>query len=151
MNALGIRCSNSDFSYAIISGTNKLPEIIAIGQVNFPKGFSKAHSVRWFYQEIETLITNYMIKRISIKASEAITAQKSLEDRIEHEAMIFLAAANHNIREVSKKRKNTIAKDLGVKGKASYLAKLDTTPIPDFDKYNDKLKDAILTAWSELP
>lgn len=151
MNVLGIRCSNSDYSFAILTGTKISPEIIIFRQTNYPKGFTKPHSVKWLYQEIETLVSDYSIKKIVMKASEAISAQKTLEDRIEHEAMIFLVAANHNIRDVSKKRKNTIASNLGLKGKSKYLAKLDTSILPNFDTCNDKIKEAILVAWSDLP
>ena len=46
------------------------------------------------------------------------------------------------------KRKVTLAKDLGLKGKARYLLTFDTSPIPDFADLDEKMKDAVLCAWS---
>jgi hypothetical protein len=85
-----------------------------------------------------------------MKAHEGPVGKKSpFESRVEHEAMVLLAAANRDIR-VSKKAKSTMAKDLGHKGRARYLAKLDTSPIESFDSYSAKIQEAIFAAWSGL-
>jgi Holliday junction resolvasome RuvABC endonuclease subunit len=150
MNVIGIRCSNTDFAFAILSGTQKQPQLIESGHVLYPKGFSKPHSLKWLYHEIESLIKTHSIKKIGIKASETKSANKTFEDRVEHEAMVYLVAANCNIREIAKKRKNTLAKQLGFKGQAHYLTQIDTSIIRGFDKSDDKVKEAILVAWSDL-
>jgi hypothetical protein len=71
--------------------------------------------------------------------------------RIENEAMIFLAAESFGIKQIVRKTKPTIAKDLGLKGKGKYLSThLDTIIFPTFDKETIKLQEAILAAWSSM-
>ena len=118
-----------------------------------PKGFLRPQALKWFCQEIETLITKHNCNKICIKKCEPI-AQKgnTYETRVEHETTTFIAAGNHGIKAVTKKVNATIAKDLGQKGRAKYLkTTLDTSVIPDFDNRAVNERDAILAAWSELP
>ena len=49
-----------------------------------------------------------------------------------------------------KKVKATIAKDLGLKGKARYLSTLDTSSIPNYSSYSEKMREAVLVGRSEL-
>jgi hypothetical protein len=49
---------------------------------------------------------------------------------------------------VYRKTKPTIAKDLGLKGKGKYLDTLDCSVFPDYDNEKEKIKEAILVAWS---
>jgi len=117
----------------------------------FPRGFNTQQNLVWFLREIEALLDKFDIEMIVTKEFEGRKRDKSFVARVEHEAMVYMAAANHGITAVFKKRKCTIAKDLGLKGRARYLStKLDTSPIPDFNSYSDKTQDAILAAWSEL-
>jgi hypothetical protein len=150
MNTLGIRCSNSDYTFAILTGSKKQPQLIDIGHIPYPKGYSKPHSLKWLYAEVESLVKTHSIKKIGMKASELMRVSKTYEDRVEHEAMVYLVAAYCNIRDVAKKRKNTLAKQLGLKGRSHYLAQLDTSVIPKFDTFNDKEKEAVMVAWSDL-
>ncbi|HDZ02748.1 MAG TPA: hypothetical protein ENH52_15115 [Nitrospirae bacterium] len=151
MAFLGIRCSNNDYCYVILEGTRVLPKIKNKANISFPRGFSRAQSLKWFLQEIEDLLKKYpSIKVISIKGSEPMASRgKSFTARVENEAMVFLAAANVGIKAIFKKTKPTIAKDLGLKGRGKYLStQLDCSVIPNYDDESDKIKEAILVAWS---
>ena len=149
---LGLRCSNTDFCHVILTGKSDSPRIEEKDQVSFPKGFNKQQSLKWFLQEIKKILRKYPVKVIAIKGTEGMAARgKRFVIRIEHEAMIYLAAANLGIKHVFKKVNNTIAKDLGLKGKGKYLfTKLDCSIFPDFERENDKMKDAIRVAWSSI-
>ncbi len=151
MSILGLRCSNTDYTYTILAGSRAHPEIIETCNIAFPQGFNTQQSLLWFLREIEALLDKFDIEMIVIKESEGRKRDKSFVTRIEHESMIYIAAVNHEITAIFKKRKCTIAKDLGLKGRTHYLSTdLDTSSIPDFDNYPDKTQDAIHAAWSEL-
>lgn len=62
----------------------------------------------------------------------------------------MLAVADTGNSAVVKKVSSTIAKDLGQKGRARYLAQLDMSWDGQFSDRNAKKKEAILVAWSEL-
>jgi Holliday junction resolvasome RuvABC endonuclease subunit len=151
MSILGLRCSNTDYTYTVLAGSRAHPEITAIDNIAFPRGYKTQQRLLWFLREIEAILDKFDIEMIVIKEFEGRKRDKSFVTRIEHEAMVYIAAVDHEITAISKKRKCTIAKDLGLKGRARYLStKLDTSPIPDFDDYPDKTQDAVLAAWSEL-
>ena len=149
MSVLGLRCSNKDYTYVILTGSRNSPKVIQKGTVPYPQGYSTSQSLKWFHQEIENYVTQHDIKRIVIKADEGIWRGKKSEDRIEHEAIAFFVAANHDLW-AARKRSSTLAKALGLKGRGRYLAELDTSPIPDYDKYSGKMIDALRSAWSEI-
>lgn len=151
MNVLGIRCSASDFSYVVLQGTQQNPILLKYETVRFPKSYSKPQSLKWFLQEVQELIVNNNIKKISIKGFEGMTKGKSYETRVEYEAMVILASANLNVKPVTRKIKSTIAKDLGLKGRAKYLKSLPTSTLfKEFESYSENEKDAILVGLSEL-
>jgi len=153
MNILGIRCSNRDYTFAVISGMKTTPTVIVTKTIAYPKVDRLGESLKWFLLEIETLLINYSIGKIVIKGYEGRFRSKATtyDRRIEHEAIIFLVAENNGIKEIFKKVKSTIAKDLGIKGRGKYLkTNLDTSVIPNFYSYNDKTKESIKAAWSEL-
>src|SRR5581483_8291999 len=151
MPALGLRCSNKDYSYCILDGTRSQPMVIKTATVNYPNGYAKPQSLKWFLQELHELIAKNTISIVVIKGFEGMTRGASFTERIEHESMVFLACANVGLKRAFRKIKSTIAKDLGMKGRARYLdTQVDKTVIPGFDKYSDKVREAILAAWSEL-
>ena len=153
MAFLGVRCSNSDFTYAILTGEPDCPKIIDKKNILFPKNYLKHQSLKWFLQEIEDILKNNItLKVISIKGTEPLAQKgKSFISRTEYEAIIYLAAANNGIKHIFKKVKSTIAKDLGLKGKVKYLStKLDYSVFPNFESENDKMQEAILVAWSSM-
>jgi hypothetical protein len=151
MKVLGIRYSSSDYTFVVLDGSQAAPIILEVNTVAFPKGFTKPQSLKWFYQEIEGLLARHEIQKIVIKSFEGRFRGNLYEDRVEHEAMVSLAAANRAIRGVFKKVKSTIAKDLGLKGRPRYLSTMDTSMLPEFKSYPTTTKDAVLAAWSELP
>ena len=64
MNVLGIRCSNKDYTFAILTGTKKLPQLLDSETLQYPKGYSKPESLKWLLQEIEGLVTKYDVKKV---------------------------------------------------------------------------------------
>ena len=151
MNVLGVRCSNKDFSYAIMSGSQAAPKIVKTDTVPFPEGLKHFQSLKWLLQESEDLISNFNIYRIVLKRDEGRTKSAAFESRVEHEAAVTIAGANQGVQMIEKKGNSTISKDLGLKGRAHYLkTQLDTSRIPGFDNYSAKLRDAILAGWSGL-
>ncbi len=146
----GIRCSHKDYTYCVLTGTQQKPNLIIIDSCAFPKGFGKAKSLQWMVQEIELIVKQHEIELVAIKKFEGRTKGNDYEARVEHEAAAIIAAANNGITAVYKKGKGTIAKDLGLKGRAKYLQGFDTTHFADYEKLNDKEKDAVLVAWSVL-
>ena len=151
MNSLGIRCSNSDFAYAVMYGSKSDPHIIETNIVSIPRGYRQPQALDWLYQEIERLIADNNVEKIVIKRSESRRRNSALETRLELEGVVALAGHRSGQIPSFKKVKSTIAKDLGLKGFARYLTtRLDTSPIEGFDEYPPKSREAILCAWSEL-
>jgi Holliday junction resolvasome RuvABC endonuclease subunit len=149
---IGFRCSNSDYSYAILDGDKKNPKIITSNTTSFPKNFERQDELKWFYQELDDLFKKYQINSIGIKGAE-VPGQNgnSFICRVENEAMIFLCASNNGITKISRKVKATIAKNLCSKGRAKYLqTELNLYDIENYTKSSDKINEAILVAWSNL-
>ena len=149
---LGVRCSSSEYSYAALKGSKQKPEILASGRVAFPRSFAQPQRLKWLLQEISTILEKHKISEVSIKVTEGIASRgKSFVIRVENEAIVQLAAATKGIKPVYKKVYCTIAKNLGLKGKAKCLATdLDYSVFPNFDKMHVSIQDAILVAWSSL-
>ena len=64
---------------------------------------------------------------------------------------MYVAGGTEGMNAIFKKLKSTIAKDLGLKGRAHYLqTSLDTSVIPGFGGRGGKEQEAILAGWSEL-
>lgn len=152
MKTLGVRCSNTDCHLAILKGIQESPKIAETKKIRFPKGFAQAESLKWFNQELADYLNGKKLDSVAIRAPENNARRsKSLDARIQFEAIILLLSAQMGISSVNSKIKSTIAKDLGLKGKGKYLdTKLDTSAITDFDDYSAKEKEAILVAWSNL-
>lgn len=151
MSVLGIRCSNKDFTYAVLTGTKKNPTLQCIASVIVPKNFSRPRALHWMVQEVDGLIAKHAISKIVMKASEGRFRGKTYSDRVELEASVYVAAGMKGMSAVFKKVTSTIAKDLGLKGRGRYLqTSLDTSVIPSYAGHSDKEKEAILAGWSEL-
>ena len=152
MKVLAIRCSNNDYTYCVMSGTKDSPNVDVNDRVAFPRGFSTPEALRWFHHEIQGLLNSHSPDRVVIKGAEPMVKRSNtLESRMHNEAIIFLCCSQTGCEMVEKKVKATIAKDLGLKGRAKYLAsKLDTSVIPNFDERSVKEQEAILAGWSCL-
>ena len=148
---LGLRCSNTDYHYVLLSGTKKAPVIEHKGSISYPVKVKKPASLKWMVDETRDRLRKFDITKVVIKAPEPLARRTGpLTERIEYEAAVLIACADVGIKAVFKKVKSTIAKDLGLKGKSKYLQTLDTTPIIGFDALPEKIQEAILAAWSEL-
>ena len=151
MKILGLRCSNADYSFAIVSGSLSAPVLEASGTVSAPKGYAKPQLLKWFFQELHGLHVQHGPKCIVMKGSEGMaTRGSSFVERTELEAIVFYAGAELGIKPVHKKVKSQIAKGLGQKGKAKYIDRVDKSLIASFDGLPEKQKEAVLAAWSEL-
>lgn len=149
---LGIRCSNTDYSFALLKGKKGSPQVVNTKTAPFPKGYTRPKLLRWLYQEIDDYFSEYKgISHLVVKGAEPM-AQKGgpYTARVECEAMLFLAAANSGLT-ASRKIKPKIAKDLGLAGRTKALDKdLDTSAIDTFQSYSIKEQEAVLAAWSDL-
>lgn len=151
MSVLGVRCSNSDITFAVLRGTRKEPDVLESSTTPFPKGYQTPQRLKWVYQEAIGVLGKHDIQVVVVKRFEGRSRGNSYEARVEAEAAIAIAAAEHGIRAFYKKQNNTIAKDLGLKGKARYLdTQLDHKLVPGFEGLSDKTRDAVIAAWSEL-
>ena len=150
LTVLGVRCSNRDFAYAVLTGSKDTPKNVEVRTLPYPKGFAKPQSLHWLLQEIHSVLKRHSIQKIVLKQFEGKSRGGTFEDRVEHEAAVMLAGGSLGLRAVFKKMNSTIAKDLGQKGRSKYLASLDTWN-PTFDSFSDKEREAIHAAWSNLP
>jgi Holliday junction resolvasome RuvABC endonuclease subunit len=150
MAVYGIRFSNTDFSFCILTGDGDAPTVHDSGRVAFPKGYSEPELLKWLHQEIAALLQRQPCDAMAIKRAEGtVKRSNALETRVQAGAIGSLAAAQMGCNRVYRKMNSTIAKDLGLKGKGNYLkTKLDTSVIEDFDSYPAKTQEAILVAWS---
>jgi len=150
MRVLGVRCSNTDYYFCLLSGDAASPQVEFMKHVNFPNGFSEAETLRWLYQEFQEIFRSQHIDCVGIKRAETNAKRSnSLEFRIQAEAIVSLAATEAGCPSVERKVASTIAKGLGLKGKAKYLeTKLDTSAIAGFNTHPAKQQEAILVAWS---
>ena len=149
--ALGLRFSNTDYTFAVMNGTKATPEIIEVSSIACPKGFQRTQTLSWLVQEIEAIMKKHPVQIVVIKRFEGRSKGNTFEERVENEASAYIASANNGIHAVYKKVSSTIAKDLGLKGRGKYIkTKLNTSVIDKYTSYSEKEKDAIHSAWSEL-
>ena len=147
---LGVRCSHTDITYAIVSGTRETPKLVDAMTIGFPKGYPRPQLFKWIVQEVNDLMKKHQIDGVVVKSYEGRKKGNDYELRVEAEGAVAIAAADNGVRAFWKKRKNSIAKDLGQKGRAKYLELLDTSSIPGFSEMSEKKRDAVVSAWSAL-
>lgn len=152
MTVFGVRCSNSDYTYCLLEGTKTKPVLRDVKRTPYPDGYSECELLKWLHQEMADLFGKYACGAVGIKKAEGnVKRSNALEARLQAEAIVALAAAQAGCLSVKRKMGMTIAKDLGLKGKAKYLqTELDTSVINGFDGLADKAKDSVLAAWSCL-
>lgn len=151
MAILGVRCSNTDIAYCVLSGTKDAPLVDATRLIPYPKGFSEPETLKWLHQEIIQVLGQHPCDAVAIKKPE-VTVKRSnaLEARIECEGVVTLAAADAGCLSVGRFVSASIAKGLGEKGRAKYLKVFDASAIREFDDYPLKVREAILVAWSVM-
>jgi predicted xylose isomerase-like sugar epimerase len=148
---LGLRCSSTDYYYVVLTGTKAAPEIASQKSHKYPHNLKKPASLKWMLEEIRDLLQRFEIEKVVFKAAEPLAMKNSsLVERVEYEAAAQIACAQAGLKAVFKKVKNTISKDLGMKGKAKYLQTLDTSPLAGYTQLPEKGKEAALAAWTEL-
>lgn len=152
MKVLAVRCSNTDFAYAVVEGTMDMPALLLCDETSYPNGYKEHSLFHWFHQEITELLDTHSPDGLAVKAAETMVKRSgALDLRIRIEGIALMAAAEVGCSLACRKVKSTIAKDLGMKGKSKYLeTNLDKSVIPRFDSYNTKQQEAILVAWSCL-
>ena len=64
--------------------------------------------------------------------------------------MAHLCASELGLKDIARKRKSTMAKDFGLKGRGRYLDSFDTSALTGYGALNSLLKEAVLVAWSDL-
>jgi hypothetical protein len=147
---LGVRCSNKDFTYAVMDGERTGPCIVEVRTVLLPKGYAPSQALYWLYQEVTDLLVRQAVTAVVIKRFEGRSRGNAYEERVEREAAVMLAAGAKGMKAVFKKGNSTLAKDLGQKGRARYLANLDTSGLPQFGTLTEKQQDAVHAGWSGL-
>lgn len=152
MKSIGIRCTLTDFSFSIVEGKLDYFDLVTTGRIKYPNGYKHIELLKWFYQEIGELLKKYDVKAIGVKGTEAMAMKgKSFGDRMELEGMIFLQASELGIKYAIRKVNATIAKDIGLKGKAKYLATgFDYSAITEYDSMSKNLQEATQAALSML-
>jgi hypothetical protein len=152
LNVLGVRCSNTDFAYAVLSGRRNKPVLMDYRLITYPRGYAEPERLRWLLQELDSLNLKHKVDRWAVKRAEMIASKgKAYHERVACEAIVSLSAAKLGNSAVVKKVKVTIAKDLGLSGKASSLTNaLDYNAVPGLANQPDKIFEAIVVAWSEL-
>ena len=148
---LGLRCSNSDYYYVLLSGTKVAPKLHDHGLVQYPTGLTKPASLKWMFDEVRDRLGKSNAKKVVLKGPEpAATKSPSLVERVEYEAAVLIACGEIGMNAVCKKVKSTIAKDLGMKGRGKYLLSFDTSRLAGFDTLPEKGREAALAAWTGL-
>ncbi len=151
MKVLAVRCSNTDFAYAIVDGTLRRPNLLECNLTTYPNGYEEHSLLLWFHQEITELFDTHNPDQLAVKAPETnVIRSNALDLRIRIEGIALMSAAKVGCSQACRKVKSTMAKGLGIKGKARYLATFDTSAITDFNSFSTKEQEAILVGWSCL-
>jgi len=152
MKVLGIRMSNSDFTFSVLGGTKEKPQLLVSKTLPLPSDYSPQDKFNWLFLEVKKVIREEKIMGVVIKGAESMVRRSnSLDFRVGLEAIVYLAALKCSVKNITKKVKSTIAKDLGLKGKAKYLStKLNTELIDNFNNKSSKIQEAALAAWTIL-
>lgn len=149
MYTLGFRCGTKVYSFVILTGKKKNPQLVKKKTVKFPKNFTTGERLRWFCQEVDQILIEKKIEVIGIKKVEI--RGRGYDERIENETIIYLSALNHSIKGVYKKVKRSIAKDLCSKGVAKLLeTELDFSWFTGYKNESKEIQEATLIAWSLL-
>ncbi len=125
MSVLGIRCSNTDLAYCVLSGTKEASAIEAASAITYPRGFSAPETLKWLRQEVAQIFERHPCSKVAIKKPElAVSRSNALDTRIACEGVVTLAAAEAGCISVDRLFNASIAKGLGLKGRGKYLKTL---------------------------
>ncbi|HLA95299.1 MAG TPA: hypothetical protein VK612_06230 [Pyrinomonadaceae bacterium] len=150
MQYLGVRCTNKDCCYVVLTGDYENPVLLKRNEIRFPKDFSRPKTLQWFYREIEGLIQTEEIDLIVMKGMEPMADKNSTtaQHRTENEAIVLLCAENAGIF-VDRVVDASISAKLG--GERKYKRKQNYAAcVEKFGDADDKTKEAILAAWVKM-
>jgi hypothetical protein len=87
MTVLGLRCSNTGYSFAVLSGTSGSPILQGYDTVAVPKGYARPQALKWFFQEIQDLNGKFGVDGIVMKGAEGQAGRgQAFVERVELEA-----------------------------------------------------------------
>jgi hypothetical protein len=150
MKIIGLRFSNKEYAYAVVEGSRTHPVLLASSIVRCPKNFKACEIARWTKHELDELFGQHEPNYVALKAFEGRSKGAAYEERVRLEGIAHLCASELGLKDIGRKRNPTIAKDLGLKGRARYLKTLDTSPFAGFETLEDHVAEAALVAWSSL-
>jgi len=154
MKILGLRCSNTDYTYVLLRGDKSSSKVIAAESINYPLNSNWPETLLWLSLEIEQRINTYAPDGMLIKKAELRGRMGSGDfDRIESEGVIALTAKQRGVKFIISKRKRTIAKDIGYKGTAEgYNTAMKDGAVDSscIKNCTDKINEAIMVARSGL-
>lgn len=147
---IGFRCSNLDYTYAVVSKNAEAFKLVETKTVGFPKNFCRVEALRWFYLEIEQLLKRIEPSGVMLKRAEMAAAKsKSFVERVENEGVILLVSGMLNSKYVRGKVKATLLKDLGYKGRGRYFQNaVNDAEWISGDDISEKMVEAALVARS---
>jgi hypothetical protein len=91
---LGLRCSNTDYYYALLSGTKATPVLEDHGLINYPRGTKEPAALEWMFEEIRDRLRRSQIEKVVLKGAEPGAMRTApLLDRVQYEAAVFIACA----------------------------------------------------------
>ena len=119
--------------------------------IQCPRTFKACETAKWIKHELDEIFGRLSPTYIVIKAFEGRSKGAAYEERVRLEGIAHLCASALGFKDIARKRKPTIAKDLGLKGRARYLRSI-LTPLrsAEFEDLDPLSKEAILAAWSDL-
>ncbi len=147
---VGFRFTNKGFAFAVVEGTRSAPNLVDSATIQCPKAFKPCEIAKWTKHELDAILKKYAPNFVCIKSFEGRSKGTAYEERVRLEGIAHFCASDLGLKDLGRKRKSTIAKDLGLKGRARYLDTLDTSPIDKFPELDLLVKEAVLVAWSDL-
>ncbi len=70
MSVLGVRCSNTDLAYCVLSGSKESPAVEAASAIAYPRGFSEPEILKWLRQEVAQIFERHQCSKVVIKKPE---------------------------------------------------------------------------------
>jgi hypothetical protein len=146
----GLRFTNKGFAFAIVEGTRSAPTLVESASIQCPKAFRACEVAKWVKHEVDAIFNKFKPNFVCIKSFEGRSKGTAYEERVRLEGVAHLCASDIGLKDLARKRKSTIAKDLGLKGRAHYLSTFDTSSIENFLDLDPLVQEAALVAWSDL-
>ncbi len=147
---IGLRFTNKGFAFAVLEGTRANPTLVESSMRQCPKAFKACEIAKWVKYELDSIFSKFKPDFICIKSFEGRSKGAAYEERVRLEGIAHYCASELGLRDLARKRKSTMAKDLGLKGRAHYLSTFDTSSIDTFHDLDLLVQESVLVAWSDL-